>query len=105
MNKNYVDYYELVRDYPNLPCIIRMEDLNRFSRQLIDGVRDELEKQNTKAEAEKKEVFLLPGEVESTYHISRSTLYRLARAKVLIPVWVGGQRRYRRSDLEAYINQ
>ena len=102
---NYVDIMKLIRDYPDYPCIVRAKDLDHYSHQLVDGVREEMEKQMAKIMAEKREEYIIPDEVESTYHISRTTLYRLAKAGILVPVWVGGQRRFRRSELEAYINQ
>lgn len=42
--------------------------------------------------------------VKNLLSISESTLYRMAKAKILIPVFVGGQKRYRRSDLDKILN-
>ena len=102
---NYVEFFNFVKEHPDSPCIVRAEDLDRFSRELVKGVREELEMQLARKMADREEEFILPNVVESTYHISRTTLYRLAKAGILVPVWVGGQRRYRRRDVEAYINK
>lgn len=45
-----------------------------------------------------------PEMVKNLLSISESTLYRMAKAKILIPVFVGGQKRYRRSDLDKILN-
>ena len=42
--------------------------------------------------------------VKTLLRISESTLYRMAKAKILILVFVGGQKRYRRSDLDKILS-
>ena len=53
---------------------------------------------------EKKEEYFTPEMVKTLLSISESTLYRMAKAKILIPVFVGGQKRYRRSDLDKILS-
>lgn len=102
---DYVKYIELFRENPDMPCVLRAKDLLGFSNQLVQEVRDEFEREQ-KVLAEKTEDELLtPETVMSIGHISRATLYRLAKAKILVPVWVGGQRRYRRQDMYNYLNR
>lgn len=103
--KQYVNLFDYFRDNPNTPIVLKAEDLMIFSQNLIISFREEFERQVRAKKRNKEEDFLLPENVTSTYHISRSTLYRLAKSNLLIPVWVGGQRRYRRRDVEAYINK
>lgn len=57
--------------------------------------RQDFERERAAIAEEKKEEYLTPEMVKTLLRISESTLYRMAKAKILIPVFVGGQKRYR----------
>ena len=84
---------------------IQAGDLEHFSDHLINRVREEFMRQQQIVLEQKEDELLSPETVMSIGQISRATLYRLDKAKILIPVWVGGQRRYRRSSLLQYLNR
>ena len=50
------------------------------------------------------EGYITPEMVKTLLRISESTLYRMAKAKILVTVFVGGQKRYRRSDLDKILS-
>ena len=103
--KDYVNYIDLFRENPDMPCVLRANDLLGFSNQLVQEVRDEFEREQ-KVLAEKTEDELLtPAAVMNIAKISRATLHRIAKAGSLVPLWVGGQRRYRRMDLDKYLQK
>lgn len=102
---DFVKYIDLFRDNPDMPCVLRATDLLGFSNQLVQEIRDEFEREQ-KVLAEKTEDELLtPEAVMAIAKISRATLYRIAKARILLPIWVGGQRRYRRKDLDKYLQK
>ena len=103
--KDYVNIIELFRKNPEMPCFLQASDLLNMAHQLVEEVREEYERQQNVKDLEKREEYLSPETVMSICHISRATLYRLRKAKLLFPVMVGGQLRYRRQDLTDYLNR
>ena len=101
--QNIFDYgYEigLVRAPPG----ISRSNLDRSRREPLAEARQDFERERAAIAEEKKEEFLTPEMVKTLLRISESTLYRMAKAKILIPVFVGGQKRYRRSDLDKILS-
>ena len=103
--KDYVNYIELLQENPDMPCVLRAKDLLGFGNQLIQDVRNEFDREQKVLAGKTEDELLTPETVMSIGHVSRATLYRLAKAKILVPVWVGGQRRYRRKDLDKYLQK
>lgn len=64
-------------------------------------------KAEAKAEAETKakEMLLTADEVLSTLKISNTTLWRWQKENYLTPIYVGGKKRYKRSDIMAIIEK
>lgn len=60
-----------------------------------------------KAEAEQKakEMLLTPTEVCERLSITSTTLWRWQKAEYLIPIYIGGKRRFKTKDVEAIIEQ
>ena len=88
-----------------MPCVLRAKDLLGFSNQLVQDVREEFTREQ-KVLAEKTEDELLtPEEVMAIAKISRATLNRIAKAGILLPTWVGGQRRWHKHDLDTFLKQ
>lgn len=96
---------DVIREYPGTMFCIQAGELGHFSDQLIDRIREEFKRQQQIMANQKEEELLSPEKVMSIGHISRSTLYRLTKAGILVPVWIGGQRRYRQSDIQEFINE
>jgi hypothetical protein len=100
MAERKIDLYSATETRPGDMYVVGGGDLRLFCAKLIAGVRAEFERQQELTAVEKAETFVTGETVKTKYDISESTLYRLAKRHVLEPVYIGGQRRYRLSDLE-----
>ena len=104
MCEKTLDLFELLREFPEANLTVHAGDLGHFARELLAEARQDFERERAAIAEEKKEEFLTPEMVKTLLRISESTLYRMAKAKILIPVFVGGQKRYRRSDLDKILS-
>lgn len=97
----------ILRDYPNTIISVRAEDLMLFARQVVAEVRQEFEReQETKSREVADDINLFTAEdVKQILEISDSTLYRLAKSELLVPIWVGGQRRYTYDSLNRFLER
>lgn len=100
MNYRTIDLVELLEKCPTATITVHLSDLNEFSKRLICETRNEYEKEITDRIEARTETFLTADVVKSTIKVSDSTLYRWAKAKLLVPVIVGGQKRYKQSDID-----
>ena len=57
------------------------------------------------AEQKAKEMLLTPAEVCEQLKISDVTLWRWSKAEYLTPLYIGGKRRYKASDVQALIEK
>ena len=104
MYEKTLDLLELLREFPEANLTVHAGDLGHFARELLAEARQDFERERAAIAEEKKEEYLTPEMVKTLLRISESTLYRMAKAKNLIPVFVGGQKRYRRSDLDKILS-
>lgn len=58
-----------------------------------------------RAEAKANDVALTPDSAASTLTVSLTTLWRWAKSGYLTPIYIGGKKRYRRSDVMAILEQ
>lgn len=61
--------------------------------------------QKAQAEQKAKEMLLTPTEVCEQLKISDVTLWRWGKAEYLTPLYIGGKRRYKASDVQALIEK
>ena len=61
--------------------------------------------QKAQAEQKAKEMLLTPTEVCEQLKISDVTLWRWQKAEYLTPLYIGGKRRYKVSDVQALIEK
>lgn len=92
-----LDFIKLSKECPGLVVSIRLEDLVRANNQLIEDTRRELEREVAESNAV---TFLTRDQVMAKLNVVPSTLWRWKKAGYLVPVNVGGQYRYRSSDIE-----
>ena len=104
MNNSKLDLIELIKQCPGTTISIGAAELGMFARQLITEARREFERERAAIEAGKAEVYLETEDVKQMLKVSDSTLYRFNKSEILCPVWVGGQKRYRRSDIDRIVN-
>ena len=103
MNKQ-LDLLELLREYPEANLTVHAGDLGHFARELLTEARQDFERERAAIAEGKTEEYLTPEMVKTLLRISESTLFRMAKAKILVTVFVGGQKRYRRSDLDKILS-
>ena len=99
-----LDLFELLREFPEANLTVHAGDLGHFARELLAEARQDFERERAAIAEGKTEEYLTPEMVKTLLRISESTLYRMAKTKILIPVFVGGQKRYRRSDLDKILS-
>jgi predicted DNA-binding transcriptional regulator AlpA len=82
--------------------IVTDEQIKDFAQSLIEkakcAFRDE-------AEQAAMNNLLTPDDVVEMYHISKPTLWRWAKAGYLVPIPIGGKRRYRKADVDNIISK
>lgn len=89
---------DIVRTAPGTILQINAGDLSEFAGDIVGGVIGALENANAKRKVNE---LLTIDEVAKILKVSKMTLHRWDKNGVLKKVDVGGQRRYRRSDVEA----
>lgn len=78
------------------------EDIKCELYSIYTEMKAEAEK---KAEAKAQEVLLTPEEVQDTLKISSTTLWRWAKGGYLTPIFIGGKKRFKRSDVMTLIEK
>lgn len=91
-----LDLIEIAKHCPGLKVEISIGDLIEANTLLIAEVKRELEQ--TIAD-EKAETYLSREKVAEMLEVSTGTLWRWQKLNYLVPIMVGGKRRYRRSDV------
>lgn len=89
---------DIVRTAPGTILQINAGDLSEFAGDIVGGVIGALENANAKRKVNE---LLTIDEVAKILKVSKMTLHRWDKNGILKKVDVGGQRRYRRSDVEA----
>lgn len=93
---NSLDLIKVAKDCPGLKIEITLGDLVEANSLLIAEVKRQLEQ--TIAD-EKTETYLSREKVAEMLEVSTATLWRWQKLNYLVPIMVGGKRRYRRSDV------
>ena len=92
-----LDLIKIAKECPGLKVEITISDLIETNMLLIAEVKRELEQ--TIAD-EKAETYLSREKVAEILEVSKGTLWRWQKLNYLVPIMVGGKRRYRRSDVK-----
>lgn len=97
------DLFEMAAKMPNAIFQINAGDLCEFAHRLINEAAAVARLQMERADLSKE--LLTIDEVAAQLKVSKMTLHRWDKSGVLCKIEVGGQRRYRRSDVEALANR
>ena len=81
----------------NVSITISASDLLEVINYTITSTRKELEKVILD---EKSEIYLSPKEVSKLLGVNTTTLWRWNKRGYLIPIEIGGKRKYRKSDID-----
>ena len=93
--------FEMAKDYPDLTVSIKLGELVEGFNILIGNVKSEMEETISDQQAE---TYLSRDKVMETLGISSATLWRWQKIGYLIPLPVGGKRRYRMSDVNRILD-
>ena len=92
---------DLITSGQNINITVGLSDLQKFAYDLISQTKIELE---AVVIADKAEIYLSRLETCEELKVDQSTLFRWAKRKYLMPIEVGGKRRYKMSDIKAILN-
>lgn len=91
------DIVRLARECPGTIISIKVEDLVEANSQLIEKTKSELEESIARKDAV---TYLTREAVMDKLSIAPATLWRWGKSGYLVPINVGGQRRYRSTDID-----
>ncbi len=91
------DFITLAKDCPGLQISISLGDLMEFGNLLIHNTKCELEQQIAD---QKAETYLSREKVMEIFGVGQTTMWRWQKSSYLVPINVGGKRRYRMSDVK-----
>ena len=94
---NYTNLVQLAKDCPDLVVSIKLGDLMEANTILIADTKRELEQLITDQNAE---TYPSRDKVMELLGVCEATLWRWAKNGYLVPLNVGGKRRYRMSDVK-----
>ena len=92
-----VDLIRLAKECPGTVIAIQAGDLAKANRTLVEEVRAYLEKEAGRKAAS---VLLTKEQVMQRLNVSDTTLWRWGKCGYLVPITVGGQLRYKSTDIE-----
>ncbi len=79
-----LDLFELLLEFPEATLTVHAGDLGHFARELLAEARQEFPaRARCDRERKRAEEYLTPEMVKTLLRISESTLYRMAKAKIL----------------------
>ena len=91
---------ELAQCAPTINLTITAGDLKEFATQLIAETKEQLEQSISDSKAE---TYLSSEKVMQMMEISKTTLWRWKQRGYLVPVRIGGNDRYRLSDIQKIV--
>ena len=94
---NYANLVQAAKECPDLVVSIKLSELVEANTLLIADTKRELEQLITDANTE---TYPSRGKVMEMLGVSEATLWRWAKNGYLVPLNVGGKRRYRMSDVK-----
>ena len=93
---NSTNLVQVAQQCPDMTIAVKLNDLVEFGNILISNVKSELEQTIADQNAE---TYLSSNKVMEMIGISTTTLWRWQNTGYLVPINVGGKRRYRKSDV------
>jgi hypothetical protein len=92
-----MDLIKIAKECPSLNITVQAGELLEMVNYCVRTTRKELEQQITDANTE---TYPSRQKVAEILDVDLSTLHRWAKAGYLVPVEIGGKRRYRMSDIK-----
>ena len=95
-----MDIQQLAQCAPAINLTITASDLKDFAALLIAETKEQLEQEISDSKAE---TYLSSEKVMEMMEISKTTLWRWKQRGYLVPVRIGGNDRYRLSDIQKIV--
>lgn len=92
-----VDIVKLAKEAPGTILAVRVDDLVEANTRLVDKVRADLEREIARKQTVS---YLTREQVLGKLNVDPSTLWRWAKRGYLVPVKVGGENRYKSTDID-----
>ena len=86
----------------NITVSVGLTDLKEFAKDMIQQTKRELE---DLVVAQKSETYMTRQQTSEMLSVDLSTLWRWEKRNYLIPVCVGGQKRYKMTDINRLLNR
>jgi hypothetical protein len=100
--KDSTPLYNILKDAPGLSITIKAGQLIECIDYCINKTRKELEQQITDANTE---TYPSPDRVAEILDVDKSTLWRWKKTNYLVPLEIGGKRRYKMSDINKLLEK
>ena len=97
-----MDLIEVARQCPDLTVSIRLGDLIEANQSLVEEALMRLEKSVAES---RTEIYLSRTKVMEMLEVASATLWRWEKCGYLVPLSVGGKKRYRRTDIQRLLNR
>lgn len=96
--------FDVLKDkYPHATLIFNVDKFDSFLSHIKKLIREEFDLQYKALKDSKEKVYYSFRHVATMLDVSTRTLNRWQSQGYLVPVMIGGQRRYRRSDIDRII--
>lgn len=93
-----LDIDKLLNSCPNIIFQVSGKDLKSFAQTILEGAK-QIAMQEAEA-AKTTDQLMTIDEASKLLDVSKMTLHRWDQNGILKKVWIGGKRRYRKSDIE-----
>lgn len=96
------DLIEIANDYPDITLAVKAGELIEAIEYCVQKTRKELEQQITDS---KTETYPSQAEVAKILKVDISTLWRWKKKGYLVPIEIGGKRRYKMSEITKLLKE
>lgn len=93
---------EILKSGVNVTVSIGINDLREWQKEAIEITKRELEEAVI---SDKAETYPTPKQVSQILNVALSTLWRWKSRGYLVPMEIGGKRRYKMSEIKALLNK
>lgn len=92
---------EILKTGVNLTVSIGIDDLREWQKETIENTKRELEEAVI---SDKAETYPTPKQVSQILNVDLTTLWRWNRKGYLVPMEIGGKRRYKMSEVKTLLS-
>jgi len=97
-----MNIYELVKQCPDLNLTVKAGELLEMVEYCVQSTRKALEQQITDSNTE---TYPSPEQVSKILGVDKSTLWRWSKINYLVPISIGGKKRYKMSDVKKLLGE